>query len=633
MNPDALDWASLEGARGPATAVPENMRLLSSAKAADRRRAIDTLTDILVHDGQITPAAVAAAPFLVQAAVDPTNKIADRLLVLLADLATGGSHVRYLARGFDVKPESVAQAPEDHPLQRIHRAVAAGRDGYVAALSRKEAAVRSAASLTLAMLPREAPVTIQPVRAKAAADTDAAARASAVLSLGMLGRYLEKGDDRATFERLLGEGEPLLRFAAAVALAYVARSEWPASARDELVGWAGKGPAAQQKNFPWGEGTLDQFAVVVLMEVAARSGDIPLLRQLLELSAGKPTEARVASAAVDVILFEDPPIFAEPRLPADLGDAQRSLLGTILEREGLAWKIRGTLVRHGLLGSDWDVARSLGLGVRAGGPMDRVVEGEPLWRTALAVVHGRAPKERWLQRVTYEATPEQVLAACEDAAVPPYALNVPWPPPGQSPWGVEQENRARLQTLLVETIERRVPADALAAAADRLLASGRTPDLQAAVLTIAMSDLLDRQKTVPEARFDKLVGAAMVGEAFWRDLRRVLERLPVERREALVLGMRFNHYFSPQDGPGGTLHARGAWRYADLAPTRAVAEAVITAILAWRANDKVPEDRAVDVLTRIGEVARPLVSAALADPAVTQREVLRRALEGIGAKS
>ncbi|WP_345354823.1 hypothetical protein [Actinoallomurus liliacearum] len=82
-----LDWEEIEGARGPATELPERIR---AAASADAKTAVVALADLrvaLIKDGRVFPATVVAVPFLVLMASDPENRVRIPLLSLVTDLA------------------------------------------------------------------------------------------------------------------------------------------------------------------------------------------------------------------------------------------------------------------------------------------------------------------------------------------------------------------------------------------------------------------------------------------------------------------------------------------------------------------------------------------------------------------
>jgi hypothetical protein len=79
-----------------------------------------------------------------------------------------------------------------------------------------------------------------------------------------------------------------------------------------------------------------------------------------------------------------------------------------------------------------------------------------------------------------------------------------------------------------------------------------------------------------------------------------------------------------------SMQARGAWRYADLVPTRAMAEKVIAAIRSWKASGPVPKERALETLEAIGAPALEALQAALNDATGPGREVLEAAASALG---
>ncbi|WP_434044618.1 MULTISPECIES: hypothetical protein [Sorangium] len=625
---DAIDWNGIEHAYGPATDVPGGLRALRSKKAPERRGALKGLDDTINHQGTITPAAVAAAPFLVELALDPSVKDRAAILVFLANLAVGGDHIRSISAGYDVRGRAFGELPEDHPYKAIYRRVAAGIDGYLALLSDSDASVRVAAALLLAFLSSHAERSAPVVRARVAAEPDEKARASAVLCLGYLDGYLGDEGDVDRFLELAHEGPDLVRVAACLALAYASPSRVGAAEQRVLLD-ALASAAQPLADFPWCGGELGNHIAMALTRVGAAQQDVSLLVGLLEATQGKPTQPRVATAIVDAVFAVDGGPPSDLRLPSELSEAQRGTLKHLVERQ-LVQRIGAALSRHGLLSAEGDLRRFLGL--TPAGPLDRAVGGEPLWRLAIRVMSDRAPVEAWVDALNASLGPEEVIEACQDAAVPPYALLVPWPRRGDDPWTVTLGRRTRLERMLAGALIARVPADLLEQAADRLLAAQDRRDVLCAALIAALSAALAKEGKTLDARHDPLVAAGMA-EPFFEDMRAVLARLPPDRREPLILALSFDHYM--QTTPAGrAMFVRGAWLYVDLCSTEAAADKLASAVQKWRVDGEVPKDRAVEAFAALGSAALPRVEALAADEATPHREVFVRARERLrGARA
>ncbi|MFG3256728.1 hypothetical protein [Streptomyces sp. NPDC048172] len=162
---DALDWAALEHAYGPADDIPGLLRALASAEAEAEARdeALDTLFSSLCHQGSVYSATAAAVPFLARLALDgPGHRLP--LLWLLHGAADG-------------------TGPEH---RRVRRAVATALPSLLALAGDADAGVRRAFVWTVAAC-AEASLPLLPLlRARLDEEDDAEARADLVTALGLL---------------------------------------------------------------------------------------------------------------------------------------------------------------------------------------------------------------------------------------------------------------------------------------------------------------------------------------------------------------------------------------------------------------------------------------------------------------
>lgn len=595
---DSVDWAAVEHAYGPAAEVPALVRDLTSKKAPERRKALATLGETINHQGTITPAAVAAAPFLVEIALAADTKDRGPLLAFLANLAVGGDHIRYVTTGYETRDAAFEQAPADFPYKVIHLAIDAAAAPVAKLLDHKEAATRVGAAMLLAFLARHADASAAALRARLATETDDVAAASELLALGILDRMLKNEGDAGLFLGRLGAGGALAGLAAAVALALAAPSKVAADAEQALLSAIANPPVA--KDFPWCDGALDNLAGIVFAGLVAGRGDAELAGRLLAATAGKPSQGRVASLLLDAVI----PMAGEParalRPVSDLAPAQTAFLKQLIDAN-LVPRIGPALAARGLLDRGNDLARSLGL--RPQGPVDREVNGEPLWRTLLYVVGGTRTEVEWLSAVG-GLTSEEVVAVCEDASVPPYMLALPWPSPLDRPWSVERSHKERFEHALAVALCARATSDDLLAAGRR--AMGKTPPQRplCAALSFALSERAAKAGETLDPELDALVANGLDEGGHAADLRVVLERLPVPRRDAIVAKASF--LVSVKSLPTGETAAslRGAWLLLDLTPTEGAVERAIAAIKAWTYQSPAFEEQASSILTRMGNVAR-----------------------------
>jgi hypothetical protein len=65
-NLELVDWASVRHVGGEASDIPGILRALLSEDSEERQQAIETLHDLVCHQGTLYEAAVYVAPFLIE---------------------------------------------------------------------------------------------------------------------------------------------------------------------------------------------------------------------------------------------------------------------------------------------------------------------------------------------------------------------------------------------------------------------------------------------------------------------------------------------------------------------------------------------------------------------------------------
>lgn len=615
---DSIDWAKVMDARGPATSVPAMLREIAGADAKKRKRALDGLADALNHQGTPTPAAVPAAPFVVELATGPAldgdGKSRAVLLALLGNLATFGHHAKFLLTGHDIRAD-FPHVPADHPAKQLYTAVAAGIDAYLALLASADDSERTAAAFVLAFLSREADRSLPAVTAQLAKEKKAQPKASLLLCLGYLARYLAAPAD-ATFTKAASDKDALVQVAALLALAESHGGKLAAPQRDALTAHLDKAPKAP--GFPWNDGDLHGFIARMATAAALADRDMPALGKLVEKTKNTPAERWVVAAMLDVAFAGPRP--SDMRVPADLTDEQRAVLSLILA-QGLTNRVFLGLASHGLPYSQLALERFLG--GTPPGPLDAVANGEPLWRIAVRVLSDRAPESAFLA-ATKGLSDADLLALAEDIVLGSHGVANGWPYVATSGRGPMMARQLRAARLAAATLEHHASPAAISARADELLGKSPRSDAWSATLVLALGrPLAARGEALPE-RLDPLLLSAST-EAFQADLRPLVKALPGPRREALVLALKPEHY--PEITPGKTiLVTRGAWTYADLALTPGVVTHLLAAMKAWNPKNPAPVDRAAEVLSHAAPSERTLLEAALPDLAGPARDAVEKAL-------
>ncbi|MGW5160571.1 HEAT repeat domain-containing protein [Nonomuraea wenchangensis] len=86
---DAIDWASLTHAYGPATDVPDLLQALISHDPQVRQAALEEIYGSVLHQGTVYEASLACVPFLLAAVADPSVPGRAGLVELLAGIVSG----------------------------------------------------------------------------------------------------------------------------------------------------------------------------------------------------------------------------------------------------------------------------------------------------------------------------------------------------------------------------------------------------------------------------------------------------------------------------------------------------------------------------------------------------------------
>ena len=279
---DRIDWERLTHAYGPAGEVPGWIRELTSDDAAVRKRAFGVLEGSICHQGSRYRASAPAVPFLFELLESPSRKgqgaahpPADEPRHRLSGMArpardsirlSGSPRSRPWA-GRTRSSASGHAEPEEEEDFEPGRDALWQRDAYEAVIGRivtlqglsrdEDPDVRAAAVKALAWFPGAAPESVRFVRDALVRETGPKERANAILSLGILARYLnDRSDVPALLACLSPDEAPSVRLSAAISLAVILGKSAPAECIDvlleavqspdapDLVGWHWLGPIA-----------------------------------------------------------------------------------------------------------------------------------------------------------------------------------------------------------------------------------------------------------------------------------------------------------------------------------------------------------------------------------------------------
>jgi hypothetical protein len=240
---DAINWAELTHAYGPANDVPGLIRKLASRSARVREGAYRALRGNLWHQHTVYEATAFAVPFLVQLLQSPDVKDKDKLLIYLYDLANGQSfldvHQHLFADTATVESVFADQPNWPGSGEQLRRelgwvkaardAVRAGRDAYHQLLDNGDVGVRLSAAYLLANLKEDAKGVAPQLLAFCKRQTNPRTRAGAVFTLREMAP--SRPELIAYLKEVLRADEDVsVRTASAVALAPALRSKLPAAA-------------------------------------------------------------------------------------------------------------------------------------------------------------------------------------------------------------------------------------------------------------------------------------------------------------------------------------------------------------------------------------------------------------------
>lgn len=512
---DEVDWAREEHALGTAEEIPAWLRALAGKHAKARGKALAELTNAINHQGWASPVAVRVVPFLLELAA-PEQPCRAGVLRLLADLSVGGNHESYASLRL-----SLAEQPTLLPeAVELRRAVLAGEALYCEALADADPVVRGAAAVAVAFATSDATHAIATLEPRLGEEADPGALAGMLCALGYLARRAGRSVALPkAVAKLREHAVGLVRAAVGVASFYadVAIPRPCRAALLDAVETAGPTPPS----FAFHAGDMRALAVLAAAGDGSRRGDAATLKKLFQAA---PASERLAVAqAVTALLFDDVPT---PRPAHELSEGQRTWLAVLAKTKVHPW----TRARH------WygiPTRRGLSRYLRGSAqPLDRLVEGTPLWHRCFAALHGEVTDEAWHQLLRAELGEDDVLALCGDAYAFDSYLLYPWPPEDQR--STAAEHAAHRLAFWGATLAACCSTKTLAARLDELLAQlpkvRRSNEALACVL-----GLLESGRSI-DARYDPLLNAAgsVVAPLIWE---RVLTALPADRRDRLAAGL------------------------------------------------------------------------------------------------
>ncbi|MFG1998757.1 hypothetical protein ACGFNU_06375 [Spirillospora sp. NPDC048911] len=224
---DEVDWASMSHAYGPATEVPDLLRGLLSADAAEREIALDGMYGAVHHQGDVYDSTLATLPFLLEAVADPGVPDRGRILALLASI--GGVDVEGdLDEGDDEDAEADYEDDEDaewdQNYRMAHEAVARSTPLFLSLLDDPDAAVRNGAFRALTACREHADEIVPALQRHFPAEDDPQNRLDLIDAIGAVGKQ-KAGAWLAAVA--VQHTDPAVRLAAFVQVARVAPEALP----------------------------------------------------------------------------------------------------------------------------------------------------------------------------------------------------------------------------------------------------------------------------------------------------------------------------------------------------------------------------------------------------------------------
>jgi tetratricopeptide (TPR) repeat protein len=228
---DAVPWANLEHAYGPATDVPDLLRKLLDPDPKVRSETLWTLYGNVFHQGTRYPATPYVIPFLIELCASPAVPNRGDLLRYWGDLIMGyfsvqerplwgdGERIYHYGQIIIAGPDDPEWGDYPATLHQIYQESLNGHDLVCRLLADEDPGVRIGAAWMLACLPTKAEVSIPKLQARATVEPSGWVRAAITFALGELGAA-------ASLHRMLAADPfPAVRCMAACELARIQPSE------------------------------------------------------------------------------------------------------------------------------------------------------------------------------------------------------------------------------------------------------------------------------------------------------------------------------------------------------------------------------------------------------------------------
>lgn len=271
---DAIDWATLHGAYGPAGEVPGLIRALASRDGETAARARGRLEGWISHQGTTYSASPPAVPFLAELLADDATRHRGGLAWMLGEMAAHDN-------------------PRTRHLGAVRAALEAAADRLTPLLADPEPHVRDGVAFLLAQCPKAKRRSLPELRERFAVEAEPQVKA------GLLAAVQRLDKSTPLVAESLDAHQPLpVRAAAALTLARSAQPWTPEATRAVRDAWAGGEPLAASRW--WGASPLRTLIAGLGDKGPAGAAVLGLL---LASSAG-PVREQAAAAAILVVRGE-----------------------------------------------------------------------------------------------------------------------------------------------------------------------------------------------------------------------------------------------------------------------------------------------------------------------------------------
>jgi len=340
---NSIDVQELQDAHREANEVCVSINQMIANIAQMRDESIGSLCSTIWHQDSVDQCTVSAVQFLIERLQSDSVQDKDELLLLLAYVARGNSYAnieQYLSHEFvepDDSEEEDASSQKLQWRQNAYDAVAQGIPTYLDLLEHQEPNVRTSAAYALACFKEHSCHIVSLLLSRIHREEDELAKSSKLLCLGALG-------ESSICQQLLTEikqeqATPLVKLAAAMALARLSRDNIPAEAIHVLIDSIVEPESTKDLyiELPWAETDVVGDACYILYTLGSRPAQlaVPILIEALE-TTNPHSSLRVVDALLH-LAFNGKLVNADLTIQT-LTPEQRLVLTTIAN-SNCAWVI------------------------------------------------------------------------------------------------------------------------------------------------------------------------------------------------------------------------------------------------------------------------------------------------------